>query len=282
MTTRKLAAETSGPITIDATIHGHGGTITVTAEPDCDHATLTIHTDDEDGPAAEAVRAASLRQVANGLYASVQGKGGNNGGTTVITGGGATVVQSFGTVTGSVTGMVISGGDVTVNGVRVRGGGATVVQGSSPIQITAIVPEGSSLAGTSQSADINAEGPFTKVTASTQSGDVRVGQAATINTKTQSGDIRLGRTDVVEGNTMSGDITIADFAGTAQLKTMSGDISVHATAGGDLTARTMSGDISVTATPEAVDDNLNIQPSTMSGHISVPARRSSGSGPRRR
>lgn len=278
MTTRKLAAETPGPVTLDVTLNGFAGVINITTDPDCDHATLTIHTNDEEGPAAEAVRAAALRHPANGLYASVQGKGGNS--TTVISGSsGTTVVQSYGTITGNVTGMVISGGDVVVNGVRISGGSTTL---TSPIEITAVVPAGSRLVAASQSAEITATGSLDRATASSQSGDVRIDQAATIHAKTQSGDILLGKTDVVESTTMSGDITIADFAGTAALKTMSGDIRVHATAGGDLNVRTMSGDITVTATHEAIADNLNVQPSSMSGRVHVPANRPYGSAPRRR
>lgn len=311
MTTRTLTAETAGPITIDATLLGHGGIVTVRAKADCERATLTIHTADEEGEAADAVHAATLRQSGTTLYASVQGKGGiGGGGTTIITGGGRRVVQSVvsnnhGSTVVQVGGSVFSGGfvggDVIINGVRVTGagGGTTVIKGSSPIEITAVVPEGSLVIGRTQSADIVAEGAVlnvsgdtqsgdvrtghvSKVVASTQSGDVRVERAAYIDAKTQSGDIRLGRTDVVEGNTMSGDITIDDFGGSARLKTMSGDIRVHATAGGDISANTMSGDIDVTATENALADDLDVLTSTMSGRVRAPQRRTGGSQPRRR
>jgi hypothetical protein len=305
MTTRKIAAEITGPVTIDATLLGHGGTITVRTESDCERATLTVRTADEEGAAADAVREATLRQSDTGLHASVEGKGGASGGTTIITGGGnhgTSVFQSFGTITGSVTGMTIVGGDVVVNGVRVSGNsGTTVINGSSPIEITAVVPEGSSVIGRTQSADVITEGTLLNVTGNTQSGDVRTGhvakvraatqsgdvviaQAAHISAKTQSGDIRLGRTDVVEGDTMSGDIRIADFGGTARLKSMSGDIQVHATAGGDVSARTMSGDVNVTATEAALDGDLDVQANSMSGSVRTPQRRrsSTDNGPRRR
>ncbi|MFG2903312.1 DUF4097 family beta strand repeat-containing protein [Streptomyces zaomyceticus] len=314
MTTRKLTAETTGPVTIDATLTGHGGIVTVRAERDCERATLTIHTADEDGEAADAVRAASIRQAGTTLYASVQGKGGGTGGgTTIITGGGRNVVQSVVSnnrgstiqIGGSVIGgnfVGVSGGnvvgDVVINGVRFTGG-TTIIQGSSPIEITAIVPEGSSVIGGTQSADIVAEGALlnvsgntqsgdiraghvSKVAASTQSGDVRVDKAAFIDAKTMSGDIRLGSTDVVEANTMSGDITIADFGGSARLKTMSGDIRAHATTGGDLSASTMSGDIDITATEAALTDDLDVITSTVSGSVRAPQRRMGGSQPRRR
>ncbi|MEW1724704.1 hypothetical protein [Streptomyces sp. NPDC093109] len=66
MPTRKIAAENTGPVTIDASLLGHGGTITVRAEADCERATLTITTTDENGTAADAVRDATLRQSGTG------------------------------------------------------------------------------------------------------------------------------------------------------------------------------------------------------------------------
>ncbi|MFY0516108.1 DUF4097 family beta strand repeat-containing protein [Streptomyces anulatus] len=307
MTTRKFTAETAGPVTIDATLLGHGGIVTVRAEADCEHATLVIRTSDEEGAAADTVRAATFRQSGTTLYASVQGEGGTGGGTTIVTGGRRNVVQSvvgnnYGSIV-QISGSVISGnfvgGGVVVNGRRVTGGGTTVINGSSPIEITAVVPEGSSVVGRTQSADIVAEGAVLnvsgdtqsgdvraghvgKVAAHTQSGDIRVEKAAFIDAKTMSGDIRLGSTDVVEGNTMSGDITIADFGGSARLKTMSGDIRAHATTGGDLSATTISGDITITATETALTDDLDVITSTVTGSVRAPQRRMGGSRPRRR
>lgn len=81
---------------------------------------------------------------------------------------------------------------------------------------------------------------------------------------------------------MSGDVTIRDFGGTAQLNSMSGDIRVHATAGGDITAKTMSGDITVTATEQAVTDDLDVRANSMSGDVRIPQRPRQGAGPRRR
>ncbi|MFC7987259.1 DUF4097 family beta strand repeat-containing protein [Streptomyces sp. NPDC057336] len=306
MTTRKLAAETTGPVTIDASLLGHGGVISVRAEADCERATLTISTADEEGAAADAVRDATLRQSATGLHAVVQGKGGTGGGsTTIITGGGGTIQSIVSNnsgstiqVGGNVFGGNFVGGDVWVNGVKINGN-TTVVTGSTPIEITATVPPGSRVIGRTHSANIETFGSLAlvsghtrtgdlwvydaeKVTASTQSGDITVEKSADINAETQSGDVKLNRTDVADANTMSGDIQIRDFGGTARLKSMSGDIRVHATAGGDIDAYTMSGDVEVTATEAALNEHLDVRPRSMSGRINVPSRRTPGSGPRRR
>ncbi|MDX2630298.1 DUF4097 family beta strand repeat-containing protein [Streptomyces scabiei] len=314
MPTRTLTAQQAGPILIDAQLLGAGGVVTVRTDRTRKEAEITIRTADETGDSADAVRDADLRWDARGaLIAHVQGKGGGiSGGTTTIIrgGGGTSVVQSFGTVHGSVTGMVIDGdmtmvgGNVYVNGRRITPGqgSTTIITGSSPIEITAVVPEGSSVTARTQSADVIADGTYAAVSASTQSGTVRapgkterftagtqsgnvdVENSPNIIAKTQSGDIRLGRTDVVEASTMSGDVTIRDFGGTAQLGSMSGDIRVHATAGGDITAKTMSGDVNVTATEQAVNDDLDVRANSMSGDVRLPQRRqrSTGGGPRRR
>ncbi|MFB7852811.1 DUF4097 domain-containing protein [Streptomyces sp. NPDC056053] len=308
-TTRTLTAEQAGPITVDAELLGLGGIVTVRTQSTIKNAEITIRTADDSGALADAVRAAALQWDPRGsLVARVQGKGsgGNGFSQTVITGGrGRRVTQVVSGNSGST--VIMSGGNISVdngtvivNGHVISGSANTVIIGGSSVEIEAVLPEGSSVIGRTDSADVAADGTFTaiagttqsgdirvqgtseQVTAQTQSGDVTIGNAPNIVVKTQSGDVGLGRTDVVEAHTMSGDITIKDFGGTAKLKTMSGDIDVHATAGGDIDASTMSGDIEVTATQAALDDALDVRPHTMSGRIRVPHRQNSSSGPRRR
>ncbi|MEV7595506.1 DUF4097 family beta strand repeat-containing protein [Streptomyces sp. NPDC089922] len=309
MTTRELTAETTGPVTIDASLLEHGGVISVRAVAGCDRATLTVSTTDETGVAANAVREATLYQQGGTLSVSVRGKGGSGaGGTTIITGGGRGRVQTIiANNSGSSIqiggnfygGNIVSGSsEVWINGVQVSGS-ATVVTGAAPIEIVAVVPPGSTVIGHTESADVEAIGSFArvsgdtqsgsvradvaeKVTASTQSGSVTVTKAANINARTMSGAVQLNMTDVVDAHTMSGAIDIRDFGGTARLKTMSGAIRVHATAGGDIDANSMSGSIDVTATQAALDELLDVRPRSMSGRISVPSNRTSGDSPRRR
>ncbi|MFJ2709065.1 DUF4097 family beta strand repeat-containing protein [Streptomyces sp. NPDC087428] len=288
-TTRTLTAEQSGPITIDAELLGLGGIVMVRTKRTITNAEITIRTADDSGDSADAVRAADLRWDQRGaLVAHVRGKGGGSNSQTVITGGGRGRVtqvvsnNSGSTVIMSGGNMSFSGGTVVVNGRVVSGAGSTVIIGGSTVEIEAVVPEGSSVIGRTDSADVTADGTLASVSGSTQSGDVTVGDSPNIVARTQSGDVRLGRTDVVDAHTMSGDIKIKDFGGTAKLKTMSGDIDVHATAGGDIDAKTMSGDIEVTATQAALDDFLDVRPHTMSGDIRVPRRQNTSGGPRRR
>lgn len=294
MPTRTLTAPQSGPVLIDAQLVGAGGVVQVRTDAACKAAEITVRTADETGAAADAVRDADLRwdDARGAIVAHVQGTGGTTimGGGVFVAGNNVHVVQSVHTVYGTMVG--ISGSNVHFNG------GATVL---SAIEIIAIVPEDTSLAARTQSADVIANGVFASVAGRTQSGAVRVAgraeqvtaktqsgaivveNAPNIEAKSQSGEIRLGRTDVVAARTQSGDIRVRDFGGDAKLQSMSGSIRVHATAGGDITAKTMSGDIEVTATEHAVDDDLDVRANTMSGRVRYPQRRQHGTGgPRRR
>lgn len=274
MTIRTVTAESTGPVTLETALIGFGGVVTVRAEDGCDRARLTVETPEETGPAADAVREATLRKTSTGLAAHVEGAGASvaagqsvTGVTMISHGNSGSVIQ--------VGGNLVSG-DVWVNGVRITAG-----TGGGRVRIIAVVPPGSSVTARTQSADVGTFGPLEAVRAVTQSGDVHIERAADITVSTQSGDVDLDTTDVAEVNTMSGDITIADFGGTARLKTMSGDVRVHATTGGAITATTMSGDITVTATHAATGDDLDVQAHTMSGRLRTPSTRSAG-GPRRR
>ncbi|MFB1044401.1 DUF4097 family beta strand repeat-containing protein [Streptomyces chrestomyceticus] len=310
MPVRTLTAQQPGPVLIDVQLLGAGGAVTVRTDASRTEAEITLRTADESGASAEAVRDADLRWDARGaLVAHVQGAGGISGATTIVNSGGGTFIagSTFGVVqhvqnnVGSV--VMVSGGDLNLGGrYQFHGAGTVhVMQGASPVEITAVVPEGCSVTARTQSADVTADGTFTAVSADTQSGDVRlpgrserftattqsgdidVQTSPNIIATTQSGDIRLGRTDVTEASTMSGDIHLRDFGGTAQLSSMSGSIRVHASVGGDLTAKTMTGDVTVTATASAVDDDLDVRAHSMTGDVHTPRHRQPhAGGPRRR
>ncbi|MGW4651336.1 DUF4097 family beta strand repeat-containing protein [Kitasatospora sp. NPDC004289] len=292
--TRTLTASATGATTLDLTLLGLHGQVDVQAVPGLTTAEVTISTTDDTGEAADAVNGARLSDQGGTLTVRVQGKGGAGGTTVVRTSGrgGTVVMQSAGTVFGSVTGVVISGGDVSIVGGRVIGGqGVTVVQGPAPIVITARLPERSALTARTQSADVTTHGGLASVTATSQSGDVRVltpgsvvdrvraetqsgdveiGTATTATVRTQSGDVRLERVNAAEAHTMSGDVR-AEWTGTrASLATMSGDIRAHAGAVGQVSATSMSGDVTVTASPEALAGGVAVHATSMSGRVRTP------------
>ncbi|MFF2549095.1 DUF4097 family beta strand repeat-containing protein [Kitasatospora sp. NPDC058063] len=290
-TTRTLTAATTGATTVDLSLLGASGRVDVQAVPGLATAEITISTTDDTGEAADAVTGADLFWDPRGaLVARVQGAGG--GTTTIVTRSGRTItMQGVGTVYGSVTGMVIDG-DLTIVGGRVVGGrGATLVQGPAPVVVTARVPEGSSVIGRTQAADLTTTGRLTavaattqsgdlrvttahtfvdQVTATTQSGDVSVGTASTVSARTQSGDVVLERAVTAEVHTMSGDIRASWLGASADLQTMSGDIRAHAANPAAVTADSMSGDVTVTASPDAPAGAPDTHATPMTGRVSIP------------
>ncbi|GAA2984596.1 hypothetical protein GCM10010519_18810 [Streptomyces lactacystinicus] len=292
-TTRTITAATTGATTVDLSLLGIHGQVDVQAVPGLATAEITISTTDDTGEAADAVTGADLFWDPRGaLVARVQGQGTGGGTTTIVTRSGRTItMQGVGTVYGSVTGMVIDG-DLTIVGGRVVGGrGATLVQGSAPVVVTARVPEGSSVIGRTQSADLTTTGRLTAVAATTQSGDLRVttahtfvdqvtvttqsgdvsvGTASTVSVRTQSGDVVLERAVTAEVHTMSGDIRASWLGASADLQTMSGDIRARAANPGAVTADSMSGDVTVTASPDAPAGAPGTHATPMTGRVSIP------------
>ncbi|MFE3994986.1 DUF4097 family beta strand repeat-containing protein [Streptomyces goshikiensis] len=285
---RILNAPQAGPINIDISLLGAHGTVTVRADAAATAATIAIRTADESGPCTDAVREARLHWDARGaLVAHV--KGSNTAQAAALTGGDMQFTgHNYGVISQAIVGGVVIGATHP-----------SVATAGSPIEIAAVVPEGSSVLVRTDSADVRTRGLLASIASTTQSGDVavddRVEQAIVstqsgaigvydapcLHVQTQSGEIRLGRTDLAEASTVSGDITIGDFGGTAQLNTVSGGITVHANTGGDITARSVSGDITVHATEHAQADNLDVIASSVSGAVRVPSRRTAD-GPRRR
>lgn len=274
MTTRTLTATRPGPITIDAHLLNHAGTITVRATPRCTRATITIRTPEHTGPAADAIRTATLRQDGHTLLVRVLGQAG----TTIVNGSqrGVTIIQNAGIVTGTLTGLRVDGdtitaGDIHINGTRAVAGDTLLAQ-PAPITIEALLPEHSSVTARTNSADINVDGPMMDTTLASDSGDLWVGQGFNTYAKTKSGAIVLGRTAVAEAETRSGDITIRSACGTNLVSSRSGDIKAHAIDECSITADSRSGDITVTATPAAIASGLTVRTSTTSGRVRTPRR----------
>jgi len=77
-----------------------------------------------------------------------------------------------------------------------------------------------------------------------------------------SGDIDLDGVASLDASTTSGDVTVRAFAGSGQVRTVSGDVRVHAVRESSLRASTVSGDVSVTGERVALDA------SSVSGRVS--------------
>lgn len=244
MTSRTHTAAQAGPILFDARLIA--GQVHVTVE-DRSHAEITISTADTTGASADAVTNATINEQNGRITATVRPAAG--GGVTVQGGGVQTNVFHSGGgvfVQGSnFGGVIVTGRDVIVNGVRVSGGSGAVVVGGSPILIEARLPLGSSVAADTTSADIDVTGTVVRAQVRTVSGDINLDGVA---------DLDVGST--------SGDITVEAFAGNGQAQTVSGDIRVHAMQESSLRARAVSGDVRVSGARVA------LEASSVSGRVS--------------
>ncbi|MFJ4710102.1 DUF4097 family beta strand repeat-containing protein [Streptomyces anulatus] len=284
MPVRTLTAARPGPVLVDAQLLGAAGTITVRTAHDRTTAEITLRTADETGPLADAVANARLDADSTALTAHVQAadRAGTNVDSCVVVGGNRYgVVQNVRNNYGSM--IAVSGGDLNIGPGGLTFNGQSRPVSSSTIEILALVPEGSSLTARTQSADVTAYATLATVQVATESGNITAAHTTDVTATTQAGDIHLGRTDVARATTQAGDVTVDDFGGTAHLKSVSGDLRLHAAAGGDVTANTVAGDVTITATDRAIDDGLDIRAHSTAGDVRLPRTSPHHTrGPRRR
>lgn len=236
-TTRTVRADRPGPAHIRTSLAWLDAT--VIAEPGRSHAELTISTADDTGPSADAVNQIDLAASGATLEARLTQPG--PAVTTIIrTSGG---VSSFSSVNIAGGIVVAGGGTVMVNGRLVTGDGdgATVITGSSPVTVTARVPQGSSVIAASVSGDIETRGQLAEVDAASTSGDVMIDEATLAQVRTVSGDIAVDHlTGTAHLTSTSGDVTVCGGPSTrARVRTVSGD--VRGLGGVDLEGSSVSG-----------------------------------------
>ncbi|MFF4736321.1 DUF4097 family beta strand repeat-containing protein [Streptomyces sp. NPDC001262] len=238
MAERIFVSESTGPIVLGLDLPM--GSVHVQVLDSVTTARVVLRTDDSSGPAAEAVKRARSSQNGQAMTVEVPEIPGNVMMQSVH---GGQVVQSMGTVYGSVTGMTI------INGRVITGGGTAVMETVSAIEAVVTLPAGSSLAVVSQSADARVRGDVERMEFRSVSGDLAIDGVRILSASTTSGDVTVGRlTECLAARSVSGDITVRGYSGSgAELNTTSGDIVVCATsqAAGALRANTISGDVQV-------------------------------------
>ncbi|TXS40175.1 hypothetical protein EAO75_34795 [Streptomyces sp. uw30] len=254
MTERVFASVTSGPIVLGLSLPV--GSIRVQVLDSLTTARVVLRTDDTSGLAADAVNGARSTQNGQAFGIEVPEMPGN----VMVQGRrGNRIVQSVGTVYGSMTGVTI------INGRVVSGGGGGM-QTVSPIEATVCLPPGSSVAVVSQSADACVFGYVDRMEFRSISGDLDADGVRELRAHTTSGDITAGRiTEQVTAQSVSGDIEVGLYDGrAATLGTTSGDITVHATDGaaGHVSAHSVSGDVRISGAR-----HLNVSAHTVSGRV---------------
>ncbi|MFD9692482.1 DUF4097 family beta strand repeat-containing protein [Kitasatospora sp. NPDC001309] len=231
------------------------GRVRVFVDPAATAITVHLTTDDDHGPAADAVNRARMSEGRNTVSIDVPHV---DTGLALVGGRGNTVIQSFGTVTGNVTGMTI------INGRIVTGGSVHHI-GASPVTAIVLLPAAAlGIALKTVSADLDATGHLGVVSVTSTSGDVHLDSVDILSATTISGDVTAQRTGTdAEIRTTSGDVHIAVHEGhTATVTTVSGDVRLTAgtRATGSVSVRTVSGDIGLTGA-----GRLDVTARTISG-----------------
>lgn len=255
MVERVFVSDSTGPIVLGLDLPM--GSVHVQVLGSITTACVVLRTDDSSSPAADAVNRARSTQNGQTMSVEVPEIPGNVMMQSIR---GNQVVQSMGTVYGSVTGMTV------INGRVITGGGTAVMETVSPIEAYVTLPAGSSLAVVSQSADARVHGDIERMEFRSVSGDLEISGARSLNASTTSGDVIVGRvTDRLTAYSVSGDITVDLYSGSdAELTTTSGDVDVRVTsrAAGVLCANTVSGDVRVVGGSE-----LRVSANSVSGRV---------------
>lgn len=159
-----------------------------------------------------------------------------------------------------VSGVSIINGDVVMNGVRAGGGG---------LNVTAIVPPGSSVTLRTKTADatvIARRDEIPSLAFSTTSGDLNTQGVGNVEAHSISGDVEADEATGAQVNTTSGDIELTRLRGNVNIRTVSGDIDAHCLVSATIQANTVSGDVKVSSEPGVTPD---VRASTVSGKTRV-------------
>ncbi|WDM16483.1 DUF4097 family beta strand repeat protein [Streptomyces lavenduligriseus] len=263
-TSQTFTATAAGAVWTD--IISHVGTVNVTVDPTLKHAVIRVSTSDDEGPLADAVRSATKKestyQNLNCLTVRVPEVQGNTmtmGNSTFSFNGEDMVVgQNFGVVTGSVTGMTISNGDIIIGGHKIVSNGRVVA------------PEGTVVSGGGMSTitvDVTLPSDQSSVRLETTSADLTVhGDLQVLDVHSVSGDIQARTVHTLRGNTTSGDFEVDRVDARVDVNSVSGDIEIGAYNGTEFRANSVSGDVHVSVTPAATG---SIDANTVSGNVTT-------------
>ncbi|PSK83039.1 putative adhesin [Murinocardiopsis flavida] len=269
MPERTLTAARPGPVVLALTADAIE--LEVVVDPAATTATLSLT-----GP-ADAIDTATHAMEAAVWRVALIGQPVGHGGRTTRTRGGTFIQAAH-----------VSGNISIVNGrVFVDGREATGPQ-VEPVRATAVLPAGSALRTRVQAGTVGAHGhPLEWATHKGTAADLYIDTARTLTACTKSGSVRAAKAGSIDVETVSGDITIDHATGpSARLRTVSGDIHaegrasfaaeavsgdvyLNAHADTDIAATAVSGDVTVVATGGA---SPRVRATSVSGRVRAPIR----------
>lgn len=264
MPDRRIEHNRSGPVTLELDVDAAQ---IMVIDSDVDRATVTLTAAENDTAAAESITQATAQSSGDRLTITIPSTGGSVGGVQIggDNYGRIVIQQSFGTIE---RGSTVIGASIDATGDVYVGGSGVVQTGStSGITITAQVPHASSLDVQTVTGTVTTRGQLQRVSHRGSSGHLQVETADEVDTSTQSGAVRIGYCRSVRAKTMSGAVTVDELAGSAETKSMSGSIRVHAVADSRVDAKSMSGNVTVTQRDAGIRVDVNAR--SMSGQVRV-------------
>lgn len=261
-TSKDHTHDQDGPITLRLDLGD--ADVRVIANTNCTRASVGVATDDDSGPFADAVNGSELHSDGQVLRVYVPRTGASS--STAVSAGGVTNIASGGARVGMQVGSISGGSVFDQRGQRVTGGQYNSVgplNGGSGVLVTVVMPAGSTIEARSTGGDVRTVGgPFGPVQVRSDSGDVDIENAESVDVRTDSGDVEVeGARSSVRVRSISGDIWVCRASAPINVKTTSGDIELtQLTPQCIVKVATVSGDIEC---PSGVAAELN----TVTGEI---------------
>ncbi|MFG2847449.1 DUF4097 family beta strand repeat-containing protein [Kitasatospora sp. NPDC048296] len=222
-----IRAAVTGPVRVH--LDGHTGLVNVTVDPDAVSATVSIYTQEADGPSTHAVTSTTHRTVTHGCGHILQVgiPAAQHDFSRTISGLNSTSVHN------------VIGPGVTINGSVIMSGGVITdgrpdAEDGTPIEIEMTLPTGSSLTLTGGGPDLKVEGTL-----------------AELNVEATNSSILCGPVGSAVVTIVSGRIDIDEVFTSARLSTVNGPIEVAQYSGHELSASSVNGSLSLTATDRA-------------------------------
>lgn len=244
----------TGPVLADITCPD--GVVNVTVDPTATFASVRVRTDDPNGPAADAVRNTRIHQTAERL--------------SIVVPPVARTTQQF-----NHGGGVFVGGNnyssITINGVTFNsyGRGATIVGGTTGVEVLIILPAGSGVKSRSENGSLHVYGVLAALEAEASNGSITAETVGRIKAEADNGSVKIGTVlEWIDAESSNGSVKVDHYAGQAA-RVRSGNGSVTLTvapqASGQIVAKAGNGSVKLYGVRNRTD--LDVRASAGNGTV---------------
>ena len=253
-TIREFTTTNPGPVHLS--LKQKSGKVSIAVDATAYLARVTVSTDADDGPGAEAVEQAKISEIGQHLAVAVLVKGGSGG--VMITGNNYSSIN----FSGGSGRVIINGVDVTD---MVNGGTAGK---SSTVTTHITLPLGSEVHMEAGTADVTIKGALRVLDYSGTSGTLAADEVGDCTVDLSSGTAQVRQvTKRLDVNLSSGEFTLTAYDGSdARLHASSGNLRLHASksSSGRLNVGVSSGNATITGA-----GHLDVRKRCSSGNIRV-------------